>query len=128
MERDKIDKAIYLLEDMSFKDKQSVYSKVYSVGTFSSTDMSEKLVLISLVALVTYKMREKNPETTALQVLLTITKQVPDNSGFYQFLEGLAVIVEDMSYNCNTFDSCGCKNSSEIITKIKEILSTWLPF
>ena len=98
------------------------------MGRFSSDDSNEKLVLLSLVALVTHKMKEKDPSMNALKVLLKITGQPADNSVYYQFLEGLATVVEDMSYECKKFDPCGCKDSKEIIAKIKEILSCWLPF
>jgi len=123
-----VDRVVYEIEKLSYGDKLAVFSRVFSLGKLDSIELNEKLVLISLVALTTQKLREKDPTITPLKVLLKITGQVPDNSGFYQYLEGLACLVEDASYGCTKFDSCGCKTSNEIINKIKTILSSWLPF
>ena len=128
MDRGAVDKVVYEIEQLSYLDKLSVFSKVFSLGKLNSVEFNEKLVLISLVALTTQKLREKDPTITPLKVLLKITGQVPDDSGFYQYLEGLACLVEDASYGCTKFDPCGCKTSDEIINKIKTILSSWLPF
>ena len=73
-------------------------------------------------------MREKDPLTNPLKLLMQITGQIKDNSFFYQFLESLSIIVEDFMYGCKKFDPCGLKSSQEIINRIKEILSTWVPF
>lgn len=127
MDREKIDSVVFNLETMEYTDKMSVYAKVFSMGNLSS-DMNDKLVLISLVALTTNKMREKDSTITPLKILMKITGTIKDNSAFYQFLEALSIIVEDISYGCKKFDTCGMKSSEEIINKIKEILDTWLPF
>lgn len=128
MDRTKIENAVFILNNLSYLDKQEVFNRVFSLGKFSSIDLNEKLVLVSLVALVTQQMRTKQPDITPLQVLLKLTGQIKDNSSYYQFLEGLACLVEDALYGCSKIDPCGCKTSTEIINKIKEILSTWLPF
>ena len=59
---------------------------------------------------------------------MKITNQSKDGSAFYQALEGISIIVEDLCYMCDKADSCGLKTSNEIVEKIKEILNTWLPF
>lgn len=128
MDKPKIEEVVFSLNNMSYLDKQEVFNRVFSLGKFSTIDLNEKLVLVSLVALVTQQMRSKQPELTPLQVLLKLTGQIKDNSGYYQFLEGLACLVEDALFGCSKIDPCGCKTSAEIINKIKEILSTWLPF
>ena len=128
MDREKVNELHFELNNLDYLDKQSVYQKVFSLGNLASDDMNEKLVLISLVALVTQKMREKDPLTNPLKLLMQITGQIKDNSFFYQFLESLSIIVEDFMYGCKKFDPCGLKSSQEIINRIKEILSTWLPF
>lgn len=127
MDREKVNTAITILDNLEYTDKLKVYSRIFSLGLLN-VDLTEKMVLLSLVGLVTHKMREKDATVTPLKVLLKITGQVPDNSGFYQFLEGLSVLVEDLSYGCTKFDPCGLTNSQDIINKIKEILNTWLPF
>ena len=56
---------------------------------------------------------------------MSITGQGKDKSGFYQFLESLAIMTTDLSYGCNKFDPCGCKTPQEIVTKMKNILETY---
>lgn len=128
MHRELVDDVHKTLNNLDYYDKHSVYQKVFSLGNLASDDMNEKLVLISLVALVTQKMREKDPTNNPLKILMQITGQIKDNSFFYQFLESLSIIVEDFMYGCKKFDPCGLKSSQEIINRIKEILSTWVPF
>ncbi len=115
-------------EVLEYTDKLSAYNKIFSLGKFNSDNMNDKLVLISLVALANKMMKEKDATMTPLKLLMSITGQIKDNSGFYQFLESLSIIIEDMSYGCKKIDACGMKTSQEIINKIKEILDTWLPF
>ena len=128
MHRELVDDVHRTLNNLDYYDKHSVYQKVFSLGNLASDDMNEKLVLISLVALVTQKIREKDPTNNPLKLLMQITGQIKDNSFFYQFLESLSIIVEDFMYGCKKFDPCGLNSSQEIINRIKEILSTWVPF
>lgn len=120
------DEILNSLEQLDYSAKAKIYNRLFSFGYI--VEMQNKFNLISLVALTTKKMKEKNPNITALDILKKITGQQTDDSGFYQFLETLAIVSEDMSYACTTFDACGCTSSQEIINKIKEILNTWLPF
>lgn len=128
MDRETIITAISSMEKLNYIDKASVYSRFFTTGYLASKDMNEKLVLISLLALTTSKMREKDPTMNPLKILMSITNQIEDNSVFYQFLEGIAIITEDFMYGCTKFDPCGLTSSREIINRIKEILGTWLPF
>ena len=128
MDRKAIDSIVIGLDDLEYTEKLSVYNKIFSLGNTNSDNMNDKLVLISLVALTTQKMREKDATITPLKLLMKITGQIKDNSGFYQFLESLSILVEDMSYGCKKIDTCGMETSQEIINKIKEILNTWIPF
>lgn len=127
MNREAVDIAVVNLEKLEYVDKLSAYSKVFSFGMMGE-DFNDKLVLISLVALTWSKMKEKNAQITPLDILMKLTGEVKSNKAFYQFLEALSVVVTDMSYGCTKFDACGCKSSQEITNKIKELLSTWLPF
>lgn len=128
MDRTAVNSVVTSLEKLEYVDKLNAYQRVFSLGSFASSDLSDKLVLFSLIALVTQKMREKDSQETPLRILMKITGQIQDNSSFYQFLEALSIIVEDLMYGTTKFDSCGLKNSQEIINKIKEILNTWVPF
>jgi len=128
MDREALSSAICTLDKMEYTDKLNVFNRVFSLGNLDTVDLNEKLVLISLTALVTQKMKEKDATVTPLRVLMKITGQIKDNSSFYQFLESLSIMVEDLSYGCTKIDPCGFTNSQDIINKIKEILNTWLPF
>ena len=128
MDKHSVDSTVIVLNGMDCNDKRSVYQKVFSLGNFESIDMNDKLMLISLTALTYRKMKEKDVEMTPLKLLMKITGEEKSNSAFYQFLEALAILVEDLSYGCTKIDPCGMKSSQEIINKIKEILNTWLPF
>lgn len=115
-------------QDLKFKEKRDYFFSNYSLGALSSNSINEKLILISLLSFVYFKMKEKTPTVTVLDVLKSITKQKPDNSSYYQMIESLAIVVEDLCYGSSIADNCGLKSSQEIINKIKEILGQWLPF
>ena len=128
MDKNAVDSLVIGFESLDYTDKLSAYNKTFSLGKFQSDNMNDKLVLISLVALATKMIRVKDATMTPLKLMMSLTGQIKDNSGFYQFLESLSIIIEDMSYGCTTIDACGMKTSQEITNKIKEILDTWMPF
>ena len=114
---------------LAYPEKRDVYSKTFCLGTFNGiTNVNDKLILLSLVSLVYLQMKKKKADITPLDILLSITKQVPDNSGFYQTLETISLMVEELCYAAITADSCGMKTSQEVVNKIKEILNSWIPF
>lgn len=114
---------------MSYEKKRELYSDVFSLGVLNNArTVNDKLVLFSLVSLTYLKMKEKNPKITVLEILLSITQQKQDQSYFYYFLEALAILVEELTFEAKEADSCGLKSSKEIINKIKEILNSWTPF
>jgi len=115
-------------QDLKFKEKKSYFFSNYSLGAISGNSINDKLILISLLSFVYFKMKEKTPTVTVLDILKSITKQKQDDSSYYQMIESLAIIVEDFCYGCSVADNCGLKSSQEIINKIKEILGQWLPF
>lgn len=128
MNKEKVDIVVSKLNDLEYDDKNSCYSRIFSLGNFNSTELNEKLVLISLVTLVYQQMRIKDSDITPLKVLLKITGETKSNSGYYQMLENLSILITDLSYGCTKIDNCGLKTSQEIINRIKEILNTWMPF
>lgn len=116
------------IKSLTYKEKSELFSELVSLGTFSSTDVFDKLVLISLVSLVYIKMKKTKPTITPLDLLIKITGETDNNSAFYSMLESISLLVEEFSYECNTANSFNMTDSKEIINKIKEILSTWTPF
>lgn len=115
-------------ENVDYNYKKKLHTGMFSVGVMGNGNVNDKLILISLLSLTYLRMKEKKPDITVIEILKSITKQPADNSSYYQMLEALSILVEDLCYNCNTADSCGLKTSQEIINKIKEILNTWIPF
>lgn len=115
-------------EGLNYAQKKDIYEKEFSIGNFFSDDLNDRFMLISLIAFTYKKMKDKNPSVTVLQILLKITNQEEDNSAYYQFLEAISILVEDLSYGVKKIDPCGFKTSQEIINKIKEILNSWTPF
>jgi hypothetical protein len=128
METDKVTDISNQLNKLTYENKRDVYQRSFSLGYLNSEEMNDRLILISLVALVYQKMKLKEKDITPLIVLVKITGEKEENSVYYQFLEALAIIVEDFSYGIKKIDACGFKSSPEIINKIKEILNTWIPF
>ena len=83
-----------------------------------------RLALISLICYVTYKSKLKNPDTTHYMIIMKISKNLglPD-----EFIKGLAIVCEDLSYDCTEFPTFGLKGK-EIVNKIVEILRSYVPF
>lgn len=127
METSRVDRLSIEMNQLSYKEKLLLYKKVFSIGNFGD-DLNETLILISLVALTTTKMREKNPEVTPLKVLMQITSTYDQTTGFFQLLENISILVDDMIHVSPKIDNCGLKTSAEIINRIKNILNQWLPF
>jgi hypothetical protein len=119
---------IETIADLEYKDKSHIFSNLYSFGTLSSANVEDKLMLISLVSVVFLNMRKKNSNITPLEILLKITQEKDKKSAFYKSLEVLSLLVEELTYGCTKANTYGFKTSNEIINKIKELLSSWIPF
>lgn len=115
------------IQQFNYEDKRQVYQNLFSTG-YLSLKLNDKLVLISLIALAHQKLKIKTPDLTILKFLIKLTNPSEEDASFRSFLEALSFLVEDLTYGTEVFDSCGLKTSQEIITKIKELLSQWLPF
>ena len=84
----------------------------------------KKLELISLICLVTYKTKQKNPDATHYYVL----NKLSDKLGLPEdFIKGLSIVCEDFGYHCTDFPSFGLKGQ-DIVKEIRGILNTYLPF
>lgn len=123
-----IEKCIFAIDRFNLSERKYVHDRYFSMGGLQSNNVNEKLMLYSLVSFVYIKMKEKNPTIRVIDILKQITKTEPNNDIFYQYLENLSIICEDLSSGCTTSDTCGLKTVPEIIAKIKSILETWLPF
>ena len=124
-----VNQIVSMIDGLSLDDKKILYSRSFGFGFLDSkdNDLDSKLMLISLVGLVSYKVRDKNPELSTLDILKQITGYNNTTVG-YDFIENLSIIVDDFLYGIKTFNSYGLKNSKEIINKINELINQWIPF
>lgn len=110
----------------SYRDLSAVYAYYFTLGNLN-TDIGSKFALISLICYLTYKVRKKNPKVTCLQVINKITENDKAKHD-ERFIQGLSIICEDFMRNTSEFLTFELKTQKEIISKIKEIMNTWLPF
>lgn len=112
-------------EKSEYVEKSNLYRDNFSLG-YLGKNVNDKLVLVSLVSLVYIKTKAKNKNVKPIDILLKIRgkNKIPHLS----MLESLSVLVEDFAYDCTEADKCGMKSSDEVVKKIKELLSVWVPF
>lgn len=115
---------------MKYKELESIYKEYFSTGYLNPKQDSKmspfekKLELISLICFVTQRTKLKNPDATYYYVLTKLSDKLglPDN-----FIRGMSILCEDLSYGCSEFPTFGLKGQ-DIIKEIRGILSTYLPF
>lgn len=122
-----VNQIVSSINDLSIEDKSLVYTRCFGFGALASDKLNDKIMLISLVGLTASKLKEKNKELTTLDILVQITK-AKKGEIIYEFITNLAIIVDDLSYLVNEFDSCGFTESKQIIEKIRELINSWVPF
>lgn len=117
------------LLELPYENRKNTYLSTFSLGTFQKAkSVNDKMVLLSLICYAYFQMKVKKPEITHLEVVLAVTKAKKDSTAYYQMLESLAIVCEDLCYNTTSADSCGLDTSKKVIDKIKEILTSWVPF
>lgn len=129
MNKQQLDKFQSEFQNLSYEEKFSFYVRNFSTGAFSSGKLSNKLALISLICLVTKKLREKDGNLTVKVVIEKILQRpLIVTESFDSFLIGLSIICEDFLYQTTEIDNLGFTDSKQIIAKIKELLNEWFPF
>jgi hypothetical protein len=118
------------LSELSYKEQCNIYSRNFSSGYLSSEKLSNKIALISLICLITKKLREKSQaDITVKEVIEKILgRTLVRSSALDNYLYGLSIVCEDLLYGVTIIDTFGFTNSGEIINKIKELLNEWSPF
>lgn len=117
-----MDIAMDVITTPPYPDMQRLYNRYYSLG-YLNTDINAKFALISLVGYLAFKLKQKKPDVTPYQVIRKIVgDDLPED-----FIKGVAVVVDDFSYGCKSFPTFGISDK-DIPNKIKEILSTYVPF
>ena len=114
-----------ILNRPSYDELKAIYSKYFSLGNIA-TDINYKFGLLSLIGFLTKQARKKNPDVSCYQVIKKITKD--NNILSEDYIIGLAIVCEDFMYNVETFNTCGCKSSKEMVSQINNVLEKWLPF
>lgn len=110
----------------SYEDLSKFYAAHFSLGNLN-TDIGSKFALISLICFLTHKVRMKRPDATCYQVIMKIIeKEVHLHDA--DFIRGLSIICEDFMSHTTEFLTFDIKTQKEMVTKILEILHTWLPF
>ena len=129
MSKEILDKFQSEFQKLSYEEKISFYVRNFSTGAFSSGKLSNKLALISLICLVTKKLREKDGNLTVKVVIEKILQRpLIITESFDSFLIGLSIICEDFLYQTTEIDNFGFTDSKQVIAKIKELLNEWFPF
>lgn len=129
MSKEVLDKFQSEFHNLSYEEKVGFYVRNFSTGAFSSGKLSNKLALISLICLVTKKLREKDGNLTVKVVIEKILQRpLIITESFDSFLIGLSIICEDFLYETKEIDNFGFTDSKQIIAKIKELLNEWFPF
>jgi hypothetical protein len=109
-------------KDYTYEELRQDYIDKYSLGRLN-LDINTKFALISLIGYITMRIKFKKPEVTYYQVVRQLlTKDFSDI-----FCKSLAVVCEDFSYGCTQFPTFGI-NDKDIPSKIREILSQYIPF
>ena len=99
---------------MNFNELKKFYSEHYSLGYLNLPEsdghspFERKLILISLVCYIVYKINTK--------------LNLPDD-----FIKGLAIVCEDFAYQCHEFPTFGLEGK-KILEEICSILKTYVPF
>lgn len=103
-------------------DLNSLYINNFSLG-YLGHDISTKFALIALVCYLVCKMRSRDPTITYLKVISKLAKDLLSEKE----IKSLATVCSDFGYGCTDFPTFGLLDK-DIPTKIKEILSSKLPF
>lgn len=129
MNKENLDNYKYNFKQLSYEDKRSFYFCNFSTGTFVSKKLSNKLALLSLLCLLTKKLREKEGGLTVKSVIEKILQRpLLNEHGFDSFLISISIICEDLLFGVEEIDNFGFTDSKQVVNKIKELLNEWLPF
>ena len=114
----------------TYDDKLNLYNKFFTHGYNLNENLSDKLKLIHLVCLVTFKMQQADPTINSKIVLERIFQKKLDNTreGLDDFLITLSIISQDFLYGVKKVDTLGYTNPKDIIEDIKKLVENWLPF
>ena len=116
----------YLMEyyDKPFKELKEIYQDNFSLG-YLNVEVNKKFALISLICILTKKLRAQKPDMDYYKVIMNLTK---NNSLPDKFIKALAIICEDFAYGCEEFPDFNIKNTGDMAKTVQNILNEYLPF
>lgn len=112
---------------MSYEELKDLYSRTFALS-YLNTSIEERLAVVGLICNVTHQLQMKKPGVTCYQVIMKIMENCDMVNSMQEFLTALSIMCEDTMRNCSKFSDFGIKEGKKQVAKIKEILSTWLPF
>ena len=111
------------LQEPTYRQLQDIYKQYFSTGKLAA-NINMKFALISLIGYIVYNMKKKKPDVTYYEVC----HKLAEGLGLSELqIKGLAILVDDFSYECNDFPTFGVP-PKEMPQKIKEILQNYMPF
>ena len=111
----------------TYSELEEYYNKYFSLS-FLNTTIENKFGLISLICFLTQQARKKNPDATCYQVIMKIVGDEITDKYRLQFLRGLSIVCNDFMKHTTSYLTFDLKTSKEMVSYIKNIIDTWLPF
>ena len=100
------------------------------INLLPNGELEDKLKLIHLICLVTFKMRDKEKDIKSKEVLerLMGIKLDVSKDGYTNYLIGLSLLCDDLLFEITEISTLGYTNSNDIINEIKRLIDGWIPF
>lgn len=117
--------------NLPIEEKKKVYNKLFSLDQLGPI-IDNKLILISLIVSFVLAARKNQPELTVLDGIKRLVEVNMVNSYLQshmdEYLEKLAIIVEDYMVGVNKGNTFGIKTAAELKAKVNELLNNLMPF
>lgn len=118
----------------TYKRRKELYNLFFSSNSNTTCSYQDKLKLYTLICCLTQALNKKTPEKyeSTLQVLSAIYNRNFENeaeSSFRDYIFAISIVCDDLLYG--TKDEIPRPNNEtgvELVEKIKQLISQWLPF
>lgn len=108
---------------MNYKELSKFYEDNFSLS-YLNTDFIDQVALISLICYLTQQMQKKKPGINCYEIIMKIaTNEAP-----IDFLESLSIVCQSFYRINGKYETFNIKDSKTMISKIREILRTYVPF
>lgn len=121
------------LSEVNYDTKKYLYSMYFSSNTNTNDSFSDKIELISLLCFLTQTLCKLKPNIfkNTLDVIKNYiyAGETFGAEGSITYMEGISIICDDYLYGVNPIEKpANFTNTVEIRSRIKELLSNWIPF